>query len=63
MFRMYFNYLKAFTGSKKGQGMVEYGLVIGLVALAVITILTTMGGEISRLFSDITTTLQGAKPK
>jgi pilus assembly protein Flp/PilA len=46
--------------NRRGQGMVEYGLIIGLVAVAVIAVLTTMGGQITRLFQQIVTALTGA---
>jgi pilus assembly protein Flp/PilA len=36
-----------------GQGLTEYGLIIGLVALAVIIALGTLGDEISALFDRI----------
>lgn len=57
MLKMYFDYLKAKFSSKKGQGMVEYGLIIGLVAIAVITVLGLMGGQVQRLFQSVTDTL------
>jgi len=51
--KMYFDYFKALIGSKKGQGMVEYGLIISLIAVAVIVVLTTMGGKLSSLFTSV----------
>lgn len=53
MMKMYIDYLKALLGSKKGQGMVEYGLIISLIAVAVIVVLTTMGGKLSTLFTSV----------
>lgn len=45
--------------SEKGQGMVEYGLIIGLVAILLIGALTLMSGDggLKGIFSRITTTL------
>lgn len=60
MLRMCMTYLKNFIGNKKGQGMVEYGLIIGLIAVAVIALLTTMGTEIQRLFKSVADALTGA---
>ncbi len=37
--------------SQKGQGMVEYALILVLVSIVVIVILLTMGGQISNVFS------------
>jgi len=53
MLKMYSGYLKAFLGNKKGQGMVEYGLIIGLIAVVVIVVLGTMGGQIKTLFQTV----------
>ena len=36
-----------------GQGMVEYGLIIALIAVVVAVALGTMGGNISALFNGI----------
>lgn len=44
---------------KSGQGMVEYGLIIALVALVLITALTAMNGGLSGIFGQITTALGG----
>lgn len=46
----------------EGQGMVEYGLVIGLVALAVVGAVILLGGQLDTLFDAITAALQGATP-
>lgn len=40
-----------------GQGMVEYGLILALIAVVVIAVLTTMGGELKRIFGEISTKL------
>lgn len=37
----------------KGQGLVEYALILVLVAVAVIAVLTIMGPVIGNLFSKI----------
>lgn len=39
---------------QKGQGLVEYSLIIALVAIVVIAILVLMGPQISQIFSTIT---------
>ncbi len=38
---------------REGQGMVEYALIIILIALAVILALTFMGGQLGDLFNNI----------
>lgn len=49
--------VKNFLDSKKGQGMVEYALIIVLIAIAVIAALTALGGGIDGVFNRITTSL------
>lgn len=41
----------------EGQGLVEYALIIALVALAVITALTLLGGGITTTFNNIVASL------
>ncbi|RLL47028.1 Flp family type IVb pilin [Oceanobacillus piezotolerans] len=47
------NKIKGLFLEEKGQGMTEYGLILGLIAVAVIAALTTMGGNISGLLDNI----------
>lgn len=42
---------------ERGSGLVEYGLIVALVAIAVIGVLTAMGGQLNTLFQDIVTAL------
>lgn len=53
MFKMYTDYLKALVSNKKGQGMVEYGLIISLIAVAVIAALVILGPKIANLFNNV----------
>jgi pilus assembly protein Flp/PilA len=39
---------------EEGQGLVEYALILVLVAIVVIAILTLLGPQISNVFSRIT---------
>ena len=52
--------LISFIKDEEGQGMVEYGLIIALVAVVAIALLKTFGGQISTMFGGVTTEL--AKP-
>lgn len=45
--------LKRLFYEEDGQSMVEYGLIIALVAVVVILALTTMGGKLSTLFDKV----------
>ncbi len=38
---------------EEGQGLVEYALIIFLVAIAVITALTLLGTQVNDIFGDI----------
>jgi pilus assembly protein Flp/PilA len=42
---------------QKGQGMVEYGLIIALVAIVLVAALTALNGGLQKVFSTITNTL------
>ena len=41
-----------------GQGMVEYAFILVLIALVVLVMLITTGGQVHNLYSDITTGLK-----
>jgi pilus assembly protein Flp/PilA len=49
--------IKSFFKDESGQAMTEYGLIIALVAIAVITALGLMSGAIQNKFAAITTEL------
>jgi len=46
-----------FAPKEKGQGLVEYALILVLVAVVVIAVLTLLGPIIGNVFSDIITSL------
>ncbi len=45
--------------NEAGQGMVEYGLIIALVAIVVIAALIALSGGLNNIFGQITTQLNG----
>ena len=49
--------MKHFWKSESGQGMVEYGLIIALVAVVVIGAITLLSGGISNTFKKATDNL------
>lgn len=49
--------IKETLKDKKGQGMVEYALIIGLVSVVAILVLGSMGGNIVAKFQEIVTAL------
>jgi pilus assembly protein Flp/PilA len=51
-----------FHTSERGQTLVEYGLLIALIAVVVIVALLFLGPIVSQLFNDIGNTIQGTPP-
>lgn len=43
--------------NEDGQGMVEYGLILGLIAIAAVVALLALGPKISEMFSTATAKL------
>ncbi|MDX6480031.1 MAG: Flp/Fap pilin component [Gaiellaceae bacterium] len=50
--RMYLTAI-ALRDREDGQAMVEYALILAMVSVAAITILGTLGGSVSKIFSSI----------
>ena len=46
-----------FAPKEKGQGLVEYALIIVLIAIVVIVILAIVGTRVSTIFSQIASAL------
>ncbi len=44
------NYLKAILKDEDGQGMVEYGLILGIIAVAAVAVLLIFGPKLVKLF-------------
>ncbi|HEX2259064.1 MAG TPA: Flp family type IVb pilin [Actinomycetota bacterium] len=47
---------------ESGAAAVEYGLLVGLIAVAIIAAVLALGGKLDTLFDTITTKLPGAAP-
>ena len=45
--------LRSFFAKEEGQGLVEYALILVLIAIVVIGILTLLGKKVSTVFSQI----------
>lgn len=52
-----FGWLK---NEESGQGMVEYGLIIALVAIVVIGVLIALGGNLNSIFGKASSALESA---
>lgn len=56
---MVYNFLLGFVKKDEGQGMVEYALLIGLIAIVVILVLVNLGPAIAAQFQEIIDSLTG----
>jgi pilus assembly protein Flp/PilA len=45
--------VRSFFAKEEGQGLVEYALILVLIAIVVIGILTLLGSRVSQVFSEI----------
>ncbi len=45
--------LMGFLKDEDGQGMVEYGLIIGLIAVVVVAALVVLGPKIKLMFDNV----------
>jgi pilus assembly protein Flp/PilA len=46
-------------GKDRGATAVEYGLLVGLIAVVIIVAVTALGGQLNTLFTNITSSLGG----
>jgi len=44
---------RALRDREEGQAMVEYALILSLVTVAAVTILSTIGGQVSNIFVSV----------
>ncbi|MFT5584190.1 MAG: pilus assembly protein Flp/PilA [Cognaticolwellia sp.] len=52
--------IKAFINDESGATAIEYGLIAGLVAVAIIAAITALGGSLDTLFSNVASTVNTA---
>jgi pilus assembly protein Flp/PilA len=56
-------FIKSLAADQDGATAIEYGLIAGLIAVAIIAAVTTVGGNLTTLFTNIGTRLpSGAAP-
>lgn len=51
--------LKSFIIEEEGQGMTEYGLVLGIIAVAVVGALAALRGQIIEMFDNVVNAVTG----
>lgn len=54
------NFVKSFINDESGATAIEYGLIAALIAVAIITALTTLGGALEDKFNEVSTALDNA---
>ena len=54
--------MKEILTQTRGQALVEYGLILVLVAILVIIILSILGPAVGKVFSEVVTVLEGPQP-
>ena len=55
-----FSYLQAMIRDEEGASAVEYGLILGLIAVAIVAVLLLMRTELVELFTGAKTGLESA---
>ncbi len=50
--------LRNFFAQEEGQGLVEYALILVLIAIVVIAALTFLGGQVDAIFQEIGSELE-----
>jgi pilus assembly protein Flp/PilA len=53
------NLLSRFLNDESGATAIEYGLIAGLIAVAIITGATSLGDSLDSMFSDLSDTIDG----
>jgi len=56
------NFIKNFFNNEEGATAIEYGLIAALIAVACITALTAVGGQLGNTFNGVGNSLSGAQP-
>ena len=51
-------YIMLFAPKEKGQGLVEYAIILALIAIVVIAVMTTLGKKVNNTMS----TISNARP-
>jgi pilus assembly protein Flp/PilA len=55
--KTYLHKIMAFINDEEGATAVEYGLLVGLIAVVIIVAVTALGAKLNVLFTSITTAL------
>ena len=53
------NFIKNFANDESGATAIEYGLIAALIAVAIIGVVSTMGGKLADTFTEVSSKLGG----
>ena len=53
MLALFRSAVRKLHGDESGQGLVEYGLLAVLIAIAVVAVLYVLGGNLKNVFTDV----------
>jgi pilus assembly protein Flp/PilA len=60
--KTYLQKIVAFINDEEGASAIEYGLLVGLIALAIVAGATLLGGSIDAMFTRASTRLDAVAP-
>jgi pilus assembly protein Flp/PilA len=55
--KTYLRKIMAFINDEEGASAVEYGLLVGLIAVVIIVAVTALGNKLDALFTTVTTAM------
>ncbi|WP_045729598.1 Flp family type IVb pilin [Pseudarthrobacter chlorophenolicus] len=55
MLSLYTNLMIRLRSEEKGATAVEYGIMVALIAVVIIVAVSTLGGQLQTMFTDVTT--------
>jgi pilus assembly protein Flp/PilA len=55
-------FVRSLAANEEGATAIEYGLIAGLIAVAIVTAVTLVGTDLSALFNTVATKVAGATP-
>ncbi|MBV8594209.1 MAG: Flp family type IVb pilin [Caulobacteraceae bacterium] len=53
-------YLRGLIGDRNGATAIEYGLIAGLIAVAIVAAVTTVGGNLTTTFTNLAAKIPAA---
>lgn len=56
------NFIKNFIAEEDGVTAIEYGLIAALIAVAIVGAVEALGGNLSKVFTNVSTTLGSKVP-